>query len=53
MNHSLKEIIRQDHQTNDTQYNKGLKKLQIYGVTYFDEDVRYYLYCNGIGCWTK
>ena len=52
----IKEMIKNDHITRDTQYNNGLKKLRENEITHFfgilnNDDVRYYLYCNGIGCW--
>lgn len=53
MDNLLKEMISKDHMTNDTQYNEGLKKLRRYGVRHWDNDVRYYLYCNGVGCWKQ
>ena len=51
MEHLLKEMINKDHMVKDISYNSGLKKLRLYGVSYLDDDVRYYLYCNGIGSW--
>ena len=53
MDNLLKEMISSDHMTNDTKYNEGLRKLRRYGSMCWDEDVRYYLYCNGMGCWIK
>ena len=47
----MESLISKDHMTNDAQYNNGLKKLRFYGIKYWDDDVHYYLYCNGIGCW--
>ena len=50
MEHTLKDLVIKDNMTNDTQYYSGLKKLRQYGVMFRDDDVYYYLYCNGIGC---
>ena len=49
----LKEIASLDRMTNDVQYNRGLQKLREGGITILDwtDDIRYYAYCNGIGCW--
>jgi hypothetical protein len=53
MKDSLKEMAMKDHMTNDTQYNRGLERLRLIGSDYWfwNDDVRYYLYCNGIGHW--
>ena len=49
----LKEIASVDHMTNDVQYNRGLKNLREGGITIlnWNDDIRYYAYCNGIGYW--
>ena len=49
----LKEIASLDRMTNDVQYNRGLQKLREGGITILDwnDDIRYYAYCNGLGCW--
>ena len=49
----LKEIASVDHMTNDIQYNRGLQTLRKGGITILDynDDICYYAYCNGIGCW--
>ena len=50
-NDPLKQMAYQDHMTNDAQYNRGLKRLRAVGSHYWqwNDDVYYYLYCNGIG----
>ena len=47
---TIEEFARNDHRTNDTQYNNGLRKVKQYGLTgfLFDKDVQYWLMCNNI-----